>query len=126
MFKRMATATDYGKIRLLVPPAKVWSGKISYFLSLSLRGCVFVSVSVSVCINPIKKKQRFDYFYFMCMVFCLSECLCTVCMQSPQRPEEGSGSPRTSVTDGYASPWVLRKRVSTFKPATSLAPPPNL
>lgn len=40
-------------------------------------------------------------------------------------PAEGSGSPRTAVTDGCAVLWVLRKSISALNPATSLAPPPN-
>lgn len=42
---------------------------------------------------------RFIYFCFLKCVCgsCPHECLCTTCMQCPQRPEEGVGAPRTGV-----------------------------
>lgn len=62
------------------------------------------SFHTSVVLNLSILLPQCSYFeifiYFLIYVYeCLLECLCTTCIQCPQKPEEGVKSPETRVAD---------------------------
>lgn len=63
--------------------------------SCEVSAVVFVFGCMSFCLF-----QKNVYFNFICMSL-LPSCLCTMCMQSPRWPEEGTGCLLTGVTDAY-------------------------
>lgn len=49
-------------------------------------------------------KEKMLFVYFLCIHDYLSICLCTLCIQYPQRPEEGIRSHGIQITDGCEPP----------------------
>lgn len=49
-------------------------------------------------------KVIIDVYFMRFSVFLVYICLCTMCMQSPQGPEEGVRNPVTGIIDGYVPP----------------------
>lgn len=68
-----------------------WPYSASVYKVLGLKACVTM-------FGEILLKLRKN---ILCVwLFCLRECLCTTCVQCPQRPEEGTRLPGTEVTGG--------------------------
>lgn len=43
------------------------------------------------------------FLFYVYGYFCLPFCLCSMCIQCPQKPEEGVSPPRTGITGGPSS-----------------------